>query len=225
MEKFLRSNNFARVLAIFIAIILWLFVMGDNITRTTPIIKVIQGVPLHYENLGPGLTVVDMPETVDVTLEGLPETFEGLIVGEMDVYVDLDEKETGHHQLRVRCAPPRALSLVSISPDVVDVVIETIESAAYPVYLEFTGTPAPGWVRQSHAISPTQVQVEAHRSLFEQIYRIVLRVDQTGMQETAQVKLAPMVLDRQGKVLPGVSLVPDQVEVSVELVREETPDS
>ena len=57
MEKFLRSNMFARILALFMAIALWLFVMGDNITRNTPSRTVMKDVPLNYGNLEHGLVV------------------------------------------------------------------------------------------------------------------------------------------------------------------------
>jgi len=36
MDKVLRSNKFALFIAVFLAIILWLFVTGDKITRSTP---------------------------------------------------------------------------------------------------------------------------------------------------------------------------------------------
>lgn len=72
MEKFLRSNYLARALAVFLAIALWLFVTGDNITRNTPSRTVMKDVPLNYENLEPGLVVTSELGTVDVTLEGWP---------------------------------------------------------------------------------------------------------------------------------------------------------
>jgi len=41
MEKFLRRLNLNLILAVFLAVVLWLFVTGDNITRTTPVRKII----------------------------------------------------------------------------------------------------------------------------------------------------------------------------------------
>ena len=100
MERFLRSNNFARLIAVFLALILWLFVTGDKITRTTPSRKVWQDIPLRVENVNQDFIVTDIPATIDITLEGLPESFEDLTMQEIDAFVDLSGKEPGNHLIR-----------------------------------------------------------------------------------------------------------------------------
>ncbi|NLA11911.1 MAG: hypothetical protein GX883_07295, partial [Firmicutes bacterium] len=125
MDKFLSRFNLNLLLAAFLAVILWLFVTGDDITRSTAVRKIIQEVPLSYENLDPGLTVVKMPQTVDMTLEGLPGTFDELAESELEAYLDLTEVEAGTHQVQVRGKAPRGLILISVAPRQVEVSIET----------------------------------------------------------------------------------------------------
>jgi YbbR domain-containing protein len=134
MEKFLRSNNFARILAFFLAVIMWLFVSGDNLTRTTP--------------------------------------------------------------------------------------TEPVKSALFKVHLEFLGAPAAGWARQDYTYDPGSIRVEAPRSIFDLIDRVVLRVDLTGAREQYRADLVPVVLDAQDRELAGVTIIPDQVSVWVTLVKE-----
>ncbi len=224
MEKFLRSNMFARGLALFLSVALWLFVMGDNITRTTDTIKEYQGVPLIVESLEDGLVITDMPATVSVTLEGLPAVFDGLTVDELEAYVDLEEKGPGLHRLRVRGKPPRGLNLVSFSPEQVDLVIEALNTAVYQVFVDFFGEPAEGWERKTFSVDPMHVRVEAPQSIFEQIDRVVLQVDQSGIRDQYRQELTPVAVDSQGEEITGVTLIPDKIMVTINLVEKEEPD-
>ncbi len=219
MEKFLRSNMFARVLALFMAIALWLFVMGDNITRTTPARKEIQGVPLHVENLENGLVITDMPSSVSVILEGLPAAFEGLTVDELEANVDLAEKGPGTHQLRVRGKPPRGLSLITFSPQQVNITLEALASGEFQVAVDFYGEPAQGWTRKTFSVEPEYVRAEAPRSTFELIDQVVLHIDQSGLSGQTRRRAIPVAVDSQGEELPGVTLIPEEITVTINLER------
>lgn len=221
MEKFLRSNMFARGLALFLSIALWLFVMGDNITRTTPSRKEYQGVPLTVDNLEAGLVITDMPATVSITLEGLPDAFDGLTVDELEAYIDLDDKGTGLHKLRVRGKPPRGLSLVSFSPEEVDISIEILASAVYQVFVDIFGDPAEGWTRKSFSIDPMHVRVEAPQPVFDQVDRIVLSVDQNGIRDQYRQELTPVAVNSAGEEVVGVTLIPNRITVIINLVPKE----
>ncbi len=219
MEKFLRSNMFARILALFMAIALWLFVMGDNITRTTPVRKEIQGVPLNVENLEDGLVVTDAPASVSVILEGLPAAFEGLTVDELEAYVDLAEKGPGNHRLRVRGKPPRGLSLITFSPEQVNITLEALNSAVFQVAVDFYGEPAQGWTRKTFSLDPASVRVEAPQSTFELIEQVVLRIDQSGLSGQTRRQATPVAVDSQGEELPGVTLIPGEITITINLER------
>ncbi len=216
MEKFLRSNHFAMGLAIFLAIAMWLFVTGENITRSTPSRKVFHDVVLAVENIEQGLIVVDIPTTVDITLEGLPDAFNGLTIEDLEAYVDLAEKGPGVHQLRVRGRPPRGLKLISFSHDEVEVTLEVLGSSVYQIHAEFLGDPAVGWNRHNYSLAPPQVRAEGPLSVLERISMIVLRVDQSGARESFQDELTPIAIDSQGSELPGIYLYPDKITVNLQ---------
>lgn len=221
MNKFLRSALFARILAVFLALILWLFVAGDNITRTTPTRKVFQGVPLQVENLGNNLVVKEIPATVDITLEGLAAAFDGLMVSELEAYLDLTDRSAGRQQVKVRGKPPRGLTLIAFSPEQVSVVIEPVVLESLPVEIEIDGTPAAEWKVSQFQASPGQVAVRAPQSVFELVSRVVVRVNVTGAQGTHRQDVAPVILDAQGLEITGPQVQPEKVAVTVVLVKEE----
>ncbi len=226
IPKVLRGNNPARILAIFLAVILWLFVAGDNLTRTTPIRKVIQGVPLQLENLSEDFTVTEIPATIDITLEGVSPAFDGLTVDELESYIDLAEKSAGRHQLKVRGKPPRGLTVIAFYPEKVEVVIEELIHAELKIEIIHEGNPAQGWKLLSPGqCIPEQVTVVAPRTLFETIDEIVVKADLNGVQGIYRQELVPVAVDEEGVELLGVEIAPGKVEAIIVLVKEKPEET
>lgn len=223
MENSLRSNMFVRIVSLFMAVILWLFVTGDKITRTTPSRKVWQDVPLRVENLNQNYVVTDIPDFINVTLEGLPDTFEDLPVNEIDVFVDLSNKETGNHMVRVQGTPPRGLTLVLLEPEQVRVSMEAYQSKDFEMEIEFIGEPARGWALADYSVIPEVVLIGAPQSIFEKINSVALLVDISGMRLIESVELNPVIYDEEGSRINGVFLDPSLVTVRLEFER--TADS
>lgn len=219
MEKFLRSNNFARFIAIFLAIILWLFVTGDKITRSTPSLKVWQDVPLRIENLNQDYVVTDIPASVDITLEGLPEAFEDLPMQEIDAFVDLTDKEPGNHLVRVQGRPPRGLNLIMLEPEQVRVTIEAYYSADFTVEIDIIGEPAPGWSLATYTVDPEEVLVGAPESIFDKIDRLYLLIDITGMRLIENIELSTVAYDEEGNRINGLVVDPNLISVRLEFER------
>ena len=225
MEKFFRSNNFARVLAILLAIILWLFVTGDKITRTTPARKTWQDVPLRVENVSPDYVVTEIPSSVNLTLEGLPEDFEDITMQELDAFIDLTDKEPGKHLVRVQGRSPRGLSLVSIDPEQVRITIEEHLSDDFPVAIDFIGEPAEGWELSDYTIEPEEVFIGAPESTFEDIDNVNALVDISGMRLVDRIDVVPTVRDSEGLLLNGNVLIdPEEITIRIEFERVEEPE-
>ncbi len=224
MDKFLRSNNFARLIAIFIAIILWLFVAGDKITRTTPARQPWQDVPLRAENLDPDYIITDMPSSVDLILEGLPESFEDLTIQDLDAFVDLSGKESGSHLVRVQGRSPRGLSVVSFEPEQVRVVIEEYLSDNFSVEIEIVGEPAEGWQLVDYTVEPEEVLIGAPESIFEQIERAMVIIDLNGMKYVERIELQPTAYDDAETPMANVLIDPESVIIRVEFERIEEPE-
>ncbi len=225
MRNFLRSNNFAMVLSILLAVVLWLFVTGDKITRTTPAIKVWQDVPIRVENMNQDFVITDMKTTVDITLEGLPDAFEDLPIQELDAFVDLTGKEAGTHLVRVQGQPPRSLSLVMIEPEQVRIVIEAYYSEDFEIELEFIGEPAPGWELTSYTLLPETVLVGAEESLYEKVNLVRMIIDLSGMSLFESVELAPLAYDEEGNPIVGVAIEPNLVTIRLEFERAVEPEA
>ena len=220
MDKFLHRFNLNLLLAVFLAVILWLFVTGDDITRPTMVRKIIQEVPLSYENLDQGVAVGKMPQTVDMTLEGLPSAFDELAESELEAYLDLTAVEAGTHQVQVRGKAPRGLPLISLAPRQVEVSIEKLQSRYFPVEVQFSGRPAAGWDLQQHSCHPVQLELEAVSSLLERVGRVVVYIDLDDRRDRFEIEEMPLLLDSDGEEIGGVTVSPPKVTVMVHLAAE-----
>lgn len=218
MEKVLRSNKFALFLAIFMAVILWLFVTGDKITRTTPT-RITWEVPLRVENLDSEHVVTDIPANVNIILEGLPEDFEDLTLEEIDAFVDLNGREPGNHLIRVQGEPPRGLSLILIEPEQVRVSIETYMAEDFEVEVEMIGEPAVGWQLVEYSIVPEEVLIGAPQSTFERVANVRMLIDITGMRLIESVELSPLAYDEEGMRVYDLTIDPNLITVRLEFER------
>ena len=219
MEKFLRSNIFAQGIAVFLAVILWLFVTGDKITRTTPQREVWRDVPLVVENLSPDYIIIDMPSSVDVTLEGLPDDFADLTLQEIEAFVDLSGKGSGNHLVRVEGRPPRGLDLVMLEPEQVRVSLEAYLSEDFEIEVELIGEPADGWELLEYNVIPETVLVGAPETVFERIERIIMVIDISGMRLIESVELTPLVYDEEGNRINNLVMDPSLITVRFEFER------
>ncbi len=219
MEKILRSNKFALIIAIFLALILWLFVTGDKITRSTPSRKVWQDVPLRIENLNQDYVITEIAATVNITLEGLPDAFEDLPLQEIDAFVDLTGKEPGNHLIRVQVRIPSGLSLIMIEPEQVRVAVEAYYSADFTVEIDIIGEPASGWSLADYSVIPEEVLVGAPESIFEKIDRIYLLIDITGMRLIENIELSTVAYDEDGNRVEGLVVDPSLITVRLEFER------
>ncbi len=224
MEKLFRSNKFVMAVAIFMAVILWLFVTGDQIARTTPQREIWRDVPLQVENLSQDYVVMEIAETVDVTLEGLPEDFEGLAMQDIEVYVDLVDKGSGNHLARVQGNVPSGLNIVLIEPEQVRVGLEAYYSEDFEVEVNMIGNPAEGWEIDEYEVIPESVLIGAPESIFDQVDRVVVLVDVTGMRLIESVELSPVAYDVDGNRVNELVMDPSLVNVRLEFVRVEEPE-
>ena len=224
MEKFFRSNKFVMVVAVFIAIILWLFVTGDKIARTTPQREIWRDVPLQVESLSQDYVVMDITESVDVTLEGLADDFEGLSMQEIEVYVDLDDKGSGNHLVRVQGNVPSGLSIVMIEPEQVRVALEAYYSEDFEVEVNMIGEPAEGWELDEYTSIPEGVLIGAPESTFEQVDRVIALVDVSGMRLIESVELSPVAYDIDGNRVNDLVMDPSLVTIRLEFSRVVEPE-
>lgn len=125
VAKYFNKKNLTIILlSVFLAVILWLFVVGDTFFQVLPKRKILEEVPLVYINLEDGLEVSGMPESVSIVLEGLPENLQDKSPESLVAFIDLKDKKEGDHKVDIKINPPEGLSVVSFLPSGAEIKIE-----------------------------------------------------------------------------------------------------
>ena len=127
MSKIIESRNFAKIISFFLALILWFFVSGDSQEALgLEARRSFGNIPLSYRNLGEDLVIINMDHSITLSLQGVPQAFDGLTPAHLEAYVDLGGKKEGRHEVRINAEAPRGLSVVSIEPARATIILENL---------------------------------------------------------------------------------------------------
>lgn len=225
-KKLMDSPNVIKILSIFLALILWFFVSGDwqdalsNEVRLT-----FSNIPLAYRNLGQDLAITGMEESVTLSLQGVPQAFDGLTPAHLEAYVDLNGKKEGRHEIRINAVAPRGVSIVSIDPAKVNIVLEDLITRQMTVESILQGEPGGGLVVDEVNFTPEEVFIRGPLPKVELINKVVFRLDISNEEDSVvdSARLEP--LDSRGNFIQGITIIPEQVEavVSFALPQKDVP--
>lgn len=135
----LKNNKANMVIALIIAIVLWVYVLANNPETTA----VVRDVPITITNLeqleNDGLTVLSMDyETVNVTVSG-QRTSVNLSSQDFSVTIDVEGLREGENVVRLEAKGPSDVSIKSISSEKVKVTVDKYAEAEKPVYVIVSG--------------------------------------------------------------------------------------
>lgn len=221
MDKWLRNANVVKVLALCIAILLWVVVRLDVRTSpevTSPVLRntTISNVMVQpvYDNTRYSIVSIDPPE-VTVILRGKESAIRRINPNNFQIKVDLSKQEPGEFNLPLKPADvlPAGVT-VEIIPDRVRVVMEAKEMKEVPVVVNVTGTPAEGYRAGEPIVNPNRVYVTVPSGVKDNVEsaRAEISVDKATSSVSKQVKL--IVYDKNGKPVDG-AISPPVVSVEV----------
>lgn len=226
MDKWLRSNNVVKVVAVLISILLWVVVHMDSQSNTTssknPIVK---DVSINNVSVTPKYDAEQYyiqsmePAEVTVVLSGTSEsTLRRMNTNTFKIEADLSDRGAGTHSVTLRAVGttgiiPNSVH-VEIVPQTVRIVLEEKQKKEVPVVIAVTGTPAPGYKAGQPVIKPNRVHVTVPSSRLDDVdsARAEVNVDKATGAITKQVKL--VAYDKNGKPIDGV-VSPQVVDVEI----------
>ncbi|NLX90859.1 MAG: hypothetical protein GXZ07_04635 [Firmicutes bacterium] len=225
-NKLIESPTFTKILSFFLALILWFFVAGDRQeTLGTEMRRTFEEIPLACRNLGNDLVVVEMADSVKVTLQGLQPSFDGLTPADLEAYVNLNGKKEGRHEVRIEATAPPGMSIVRIEPASTIVVLEDLIALQMPIEPKFLGKNRSGMIVAEMYFEPEQVFVQGPRYKVELTERVIFYLDIEAAKSFIRESVALYPVDSIGRIVSGVTVSPEfaDVEVSLAYPRKEVP--
>lgn len=222
MIGWFRKNWTSLLWALLLSVAVWI----AAVTAADPDDQRIYGKPVSIEIVGqdPGLVIVgDIPTQVEVTLRA-PRSVWDRIDGQdkpIRAVVDLSGLSAGEHSVRVQVqVSENPARVVSVSPASFTVTLEPLASRVFPVGLTLNGQPATGYQAGNPSLEPLEVLVSGAESLVGQVDRARVAVNLTGTRESVNQTVDVQLLDKNNRVLRGLSVNPASALVTIPVAQQ-----
>lgn len=214
MDRLPKKNLTAKIIAMIMAIILWVYVMNEQ----NPPVETAMEVPLEVRNLSSSVIATDIPETVRVKVRGPRTLIIGLTNKDIKSSIDLKGLADGRNSQKVNTAIPASLELVEVSPEKINFQLDTVASREIPVEGKIIGKPAPGYVVGKVAYSSPTVIVKGPSQVLGTIAKVSASVDVSDKAADFTLPVPLVPVDEAGKPVEGVTVSPGSQSISLAIV-------
>ena len=215
LRALFQRNLPAKIIALAVAVVLWLFVMNEQ----NPQIEGSFTVAVDLRNVPEGYKVTQTEKSVKLKVRGARSFFVSAEPEGFKAYADLDGLDSGEHEVKVKAVLPQGFELVDAQPETVSVTLDKIVRRSVRVDLIVTGSASAGYTVGKISQSANTTVIEGPESRVAEVDRVIGYVGLSGNRDdfTLQVPLTPINSD--GKAVDDVDLLARTVEVSVQLAR------
>ena len=225
MDKLLTSNWFVKIISFLLALMLYTIVaMPDASTSNTNDVLQPQSESERIPNMElevlydeENVVVSDLPETVDVLVEGRTD---GLMLSKLtnkEIYVDLRNLTPGQHLVTVKHRDFPENVDVTIDPVRVSVTIEEKKSNTFQAGINLLKAEElpEGYSTEEPIVSPKTVTVTGASSKLEQVAFVRGYVNVSDAKEEVNERITLNVYDANMEEIQGLSIDPAVVDVKV----------
>ncbi|NGP45681.1 hypothetical protein G4V62_12205 [Bacillaceae bacterium SIJ1] len=225
MDKMMNTPWFVKIVALFLAVLLYLIVTtettpgennNDNVLPRVSESEEIS-VPIATHSDGEQYVVSDEAQTADVYIEGPTSVIRATLnQRDFEVFVDVTDLAPGTHLVDVQHSGFSSRLDVSVDPAQIEVTIEPKVSNVYQVSVDYINEQAmaEGYSAGDAILKPEAVRVTGPQSEIEQIALVKTLVDLTGVSEDVDTSSLVKVYDGRGNEL-DVTVEPSTIDVTV----------
>lgn len=221
MDKWMKNNNFNKVLALVFAVILWTIVHVDNepVNQTTVSTqtKFIENVKVEVINFDEEKYVLTKDvDYVELEVAGRNSDLNFKLSDDYKVMLDLEGIEPGDTTLPLHYELPNGVRLLDMNPNEVNVHIELRNTKAFPVTIVTNGEPAEGYQLGTPIVSPDTAEVTLPASELETVAKVEGTIELDGEKETfTERKLRLHAYDKDGNEIQNAVIEPSTVSVEL----------
>jgi YbbR domain-containing protein len=228
-RRILFNDNLIKILSFIAAVLLW-FIVVINVSPDYK--RTIYGVPVSINEdtstlASLGLHVVEKSsQTVNVEVSG-PRFLIGKLNPE-DFVTNPDVstvKKVGRYNIPLNVAlksPDTRVQIVKVSPSLVNVRFDTMETKTLDVNVELTDSNVPsGYLMQTVEKNPDKITISGPTTEIEAVSKAVVYVKIGGKTQTTTVESNILLLDSNGKTLDlsYINMSSSKVEVTVPILK------
>jgi len=217
LKNWFLKNIDIKLLSLFLAIILWLYIAGGE----NPIVENFIDISITQTNLGEDLVIKEFPANVSVGIRGPKNIINNISSHQINGIVNFSEiSKEGLYKLKVEVTPPKNTQITRIIPSEIKVEVEKVLTKEIEVEYSLIGVPEKGYsLTDEPQFNPSKVKIIGAQSVLENIKQIICAIDISGIKEDLSKKINVKAVDVNGDEVKEVKIEPDIVEVSISLTR------
>ncbi|WP_138494894.1 YbbR-like domain-containing protein [Paenibacillus pinistramenti] len=229
MNKWINNNNFAKIIALCISLILWLMVhldSSDSIAGVNDSIstRTIDNVKVQVYNFDESKYVMYGldPERVTLEVKGKLTKLTSLFSeDDYKVKLDLSNVTPGTKTIPLKCELPNGVECVSITPSSAHITIEAKASKEVQASVITTGEPAEGYELGTPVLKDDgKVTVTLPSSEIDDLAKVQGVLNATGINSDISGKsLKLTAYDKAGNAMEDAEISPSSIDVDVPVIK------
>ncbi len=203
-----------KVLCLIAACAFWVYVMNEQ----NPMVENTYTVPVEIRNLDRSLVAVNVPAKVKAKVRMPRSDMVYMRSDNIKAYVDLANMTDGEFpNTRVHISVPGDESVISVTPEYFDLVVDTYAVKTLPASIEVFGSPDANFTVESKKATPDTITIAGSSSRIAEANRAVISVNVAGKDKNFVEFDSVNVLDANGNTVTGLDVMPSQVKVNVHM--------
>lgn len=230
MIKFLRRiferskitrNTTPKIVSILVALVLWLYVMGEVNPETDILLSNIKVQLLNQEELkNDGLVVINQEDyAVDVKVSGRRNELYKISQENIKVTADLRGFPQGVNSIPLEISLPANVTIEDIKPQQIKVRLDKVVKRQKPVEVIEKGSAALGFESDEFTITPAEVLVEGPESKVNSVAKVIGEISIEKASQNIRKNVPIKAVDNEGKEVAGVEVKTKYVNVFAPIFR------
>ena len=215
MKSIVQRNFTAKIIALMVAITLWVIVMDDQ----NPAVDREYTIGVTLDNVPKGYRIAQDAETMKLKVRAQRSYFVNVDSGDFKAKVDLEGMGEGTYRLPIHIQMPQGFEVLEMEPGTVEIVMDPYVENQIKAELIVTGSTAPSVTIAKVQQNYDMVTVIGPKSAVEQVSRVIGYVGLTGNDSDFTLQVPLSAINDQGREVPDVQVVPSLLEVDVQMAR------
>ncbi|MEF2825029.1 MAG: CdaR family protein [Peptococcaceae bacterium] len=213
--KLTENNRALKLVALAIAIVLWLYVGIEQ----DPISQRTYNVPITVENLSADKVATVSKERVNVKVMGRETRLDGITSEDFKAYVDLSDAKTGDSEAEVHVSLPNEVYFAKLDPSHVNVYVEQREGETMNVDIVRTGMLPDGIAIEDMSVEPQNVFVSGNEDALAMVAKVGVAVELDDVYSDSKKDVPVQLYDYEGNIIePGeLKVYPEQVTLNIKV--------
>ncbi|MBT5017070.1 hypothetical protein HOM98_06330 [Candidatus Peregrinibacteria bacterium] len=215
IKRFFTKNVAIKLLALGAACLFWFFVLSSENT----FYQLPGELTIEPFNVPEGLAVVNELGEAEITIRASQEVYKTLISDNFTVYVDLQGLAAGSKQVDIAVNSKKTdVSVVSVSPESVQVILEELTTKEVPLTYALSGEPAENYTAALTEMPSTTIAISGATSLLSEIETVIATLVLQGDETTDLIRSAEItILDEDGQELTTLESDPASIDLAAQI--------